>query len=346
MSDLSPNRVIEQAMARAPRILRFDREAYLPEWQSAARRTLKQLLGVMPQAVDLNVEIVRRERHAGLGCEEIELTFVAERDCVAHATLLLPAGASAAKPVPAMICLQGHSTGAHISLGRKKFAKDEELLKGDRDFAVQAVKRGYAALALEQRGFGTRSDTRGAEVRHANFNGCHHLTMTSLLVGRTMLGQRVWDVLRAIDVLTGHFAEVDASRINLMGQSGGGTVSYYAAAYDQRISAVMPSCSVCTFAASIGAIDHCADNYVPNIMHYFEMSDIAGLIAPRPLVVVAGETDDIFPVEAVKRNFDEIAEIYEAFGAAEKCGLVIGNGGHQFYADAGWLMFERMTTPR
>ena len=40
-------------------------------------------------------------------------------------------------------------------------------------------------------------------------------------------------------------------------------------------------------------------NYVPGILTQFDMGDIAGLIAPRPLVIVNGAKDDgIFPLNS------------------------------------------------
>jgi 2-keto-3-deoxy-galactonokinase len=58
-----------------------------------------------------------------------------------------------------MICLQGHAPGMHISIGQAGDEHEEELIEGDRDFALQAVRNGYVALALEQRCFGERAET-------------------------------------------------------------------------------------------------------------------------------------------------------------------------------------------
>jgi hypothetical protein len=84
------------------------------------------------------------------------------------------------------------------------------------------------------------------------------------------------------------------------------------------------------------AIYHCADNYVPVILLDLELSDVVGCFAPKPLVVVAGRDDPIFPLAGVRACFDAIAGIYAAAGAADACRLVIGEGGHRFYEQAGW----------
>jgi cephalosporin-C deacetylase-like acetyl esterase len=217
---------------------------------------------------------------------------------------------------------------------------DEEGLALDRDFALQAVREGYAALVIEQRCFGERKDIRGPSIRFYE-ETCRHATMVALLLGRTMIGERLWDVSRAIDAL-GEFPEIDAERIGCMGNSGGGMITYYASCVDERIGISMPSGYVCTFRDGIGVIDHCEDNYIPGILRYFDIGDLACLIAPRPLVVVAGCDDDIFPIEGVERAFHTISQIYDAVEARDKCRLIIGEGAHRFFADLAWPTFREL----
>jgi len=67
-----------------------------------------------------------------------------------------------------------------------------------------------------------------------------------------------------------------------------------------------------------------------------EMADVMGLFAPRPLVIVAGRTDSIFPIRGVREAFRHLQAIYRAAGAADRCHLVVGPEGHRFYAKAAW----------
>ena len=83
-------------------------------------------------------------------------------------------------------------------------------------------------------------------------------------------------------------------------------------------------------------IYHCSDNYVPGILKYAEMADVLGLAAPKPLIVVAGRDDRIFPVAGVKKAFRDLQRIFQAAGAEKHCHLVIGKAGHRFYADDAW----------
>ena len=72
------------------------------------------------------------------------------------------------------------------------------------------------------------------------------------------------------------------------------------------------------------------------------MGDLAGLIAPRKLVIAAGQKDDIFPIEGTYRAFAEIQRLYNAAGAPENCALVVGEGGHLNYADLLWDKLHQM----
>jgi dipeptidyl aminopeptidase/acylaminoacyl peptidase len=195
------------------------------------------------------------------------------------------------------------------------------------------MQRGIAALCIEQRSFGERGENRQKMVNQ--FNGCHDAAMQALMLGRTLIGERVYDVDRAIDYLATR-EDVDMDRIGVMGNSGGGTVTMFSIALNPRIAFAVPSCSFCTFRDSIMSIWHCADNYIPGLLRYADMPDIMGSFAPKPVVIVAGEDDYIFPIEGTRQAFADLKKIYTVSGAEERCHLVVGEGGHRFYADDAW----------
>jgi predicted esterase len=77
------------------------------------------------------------------------------------------------------------------------------------------------------------------------------------------------------------------------------------------------------------------------------MADIMGLFAPRPLVIVAGREDPIFPLPGVEAAYAHLQAIYQAAGAAERCHLVVGDGGHRFYAEEAWpVMLQELAQTR
>ena len=61
---------------------------------------------------------------------------------------------------------------------------------------------------------------------------------------------------------------------------------------------------------SILSIAHCRDKYVPGILNWCAMHDVAGLIAPRPLFIESGDRDSIFPVEASRESFAQVRRVF------------------------------------
>lgn len=299
------------------------------EWKAGAREKLRELLGIAKLGTCEPDFTIEYERDTELW-HEIRFCFHSERERRVPGHFVIPKGCEG-KRLPVMICLQGHSTGMHNSLGVVKYEGDEKSQSGDRDFCVQSVKRGMCAVCIEQRCFGECGGTPKPD--------CYSASMTALLYGRTALGERVWDVSRLIDVIGKHFPQADTQHIYCMGNSGGGTTAFYAACMDERIAGCIPSCSLCTYEASIGGVYHCACNYVPRIAEYFDMGDLAGLIASRPLVMVSGREDGIFPLDAAGKTFDIIKRMYTAAGSPGKCAWVVGDGGHRFYAEKAWKAF-------
>lgn len=304
----------------------------LDAWKTVARAKLSELLGMDKFAkvdAELEIEYEKKINNA----TEIRFTFQSEQGYRVPCHLWLPDGV---QNPPVMICLQGHSKGMHISLGRPKYEGDEETISGgDRDFCVRAIEEGYAAIALEQRNFG---ECGGDE----NGPRCFESSMTALLMGRTTIGERVWDVSRLIDVIEDRFADkVDVNKICCMGNSGGGTATAYVAALEDRIKLAMPSCAMCAFKDSIGAMKHCSCNYVPKMAEFFDMGDLMAMACPKYFLQVSGITDHGFLIAGAEEVFGKGKKAYEAIGEESRCTLVKANGGHRFYADDAWPVVHK-----
>jgi dienelactone hydrolase len=326
---LSPSQNHRYLMDNMQHSLAFDGGLVKP-WQNKLRRKLKELVGVPDvERPAIKVRSIWKQEHKLGTIEKISFTSEERSDILAY--FCTPKDIK--PPYPTMICLQGHSTGMHVSIARKQ--EDETVayqVEGDRDFGLGAMRHGFAALCIEQRSFGERKEKKQKAI---SSHGCHDATMHALMLGRTLVGERVFDVDRGIDYLETR-GDIDLKRVGVMGNSGGGTATIYSAALLDRIKFAMPSCAFCTYRDSIMSIYHCGDNYVPGILQYAEAADVMGLFAPKPLVVVAGKTDPIFPIKGVRKAFGDLKKIYEAAGAADKLALAVGSEGHRFYEDIGW----------
>lgn len=322
--------------------LSFDERADYGDWKAKIREKFIELTGLddieKNVAPDPKFEIESREQKDGY--EQIRFTFLSEIGSVVTCYLLIPE--LGRKKYPVVITLQGHSTGFHNSIGEPKFEEDKKYQPRGA-FAVQAVREGYVALAIEQRGMGERAP-QNEDFRRVNFGpngGDYYSQMTGILLGRTLIGERCFDISRAIDMLN-NFPECDTDKIVITGNSGGGTASYYAAAYDSRIKVCMPSSAFCPFKESILRFYHCACNYIPFAYKYFDMQDIACLIAPRELVITTGQLDPSFLVEGVRRGYETVKKIYAKENASDKHKLIITQNGHWWNVALMWSELKKV----
>ena len=334
----SPDGGHEVLISQKPE-LAFDEHSNFEIQKKRIKEKLTELLGEMPERVALNPVIEYQKEEATY--TEYRIRFDVEEHVQAICLLCIPK--SGKEKYPLVICLQGHGKGMQVSMGRTY--GDEPADDGDRDVAIQALERGYAALCLEQRGMGERRTIKVQNkddlINDDGYPRCAVTAMTAIMYGRTLIGERCWDISRAIDLaLT--FPEIDGEQIICTGNSGGGTATYYAACMDERIRVAMPSCAVCSFKESIQAMRHCTCNYIPNIAHYMDMGDMAAAIAPRKLIVIAGIKDHGFLYPGVQEAYATIEKIYQAAGVPENCTLVTGPEGHRYYKQGAWEAYDQM----
>ena len=312
--------------------LAYRDDADYASWKASVREKFMDLSGLALMeacpACDPDLQIAYTEERDGY--TEIRFTFRSEEGYRVPCYLLLPDGKKEKYPVA--ITLQGHSTGFHNSVGQIRYAEDVAYQPRGQ-FGIQAVKRGFAALCIEQRGMGER---RPRIADGDCYNSCTYTAMQALQMGRTILAERVWDVHKAIDLLAEKFPQCDTEKVVMTGNSGGGTATFYSACYDERIKICAPSCAFCPYEDSIMAMYHCTCNYIPSAFRYFEMQDLACLIAPRQFRIIAGVKDNIFPIDGVKRGYETVEKIYAKENASDACGLIVTPREHWWCEDIVW----------
>ncbi len=299
-------------------------------WQKKLSAKVTDLLGGFPKRTPLKSVTLEVREFPKYRREKF--VFESRPGMPVLGYLLLPK--TARTPVATAICIPGHGRGVDDIVGIAPDGKDRtEKIYYEYDFAIQAVEQGLAAVAIEPLGFGCRRDAKN-KAKGLEQKACEPVAGSALLLGQTILGWRVWDVMRTIDWIETR-PELDAKRVGCIGISGGGTCTVFASALDTRVKAAMVSGYLNTFRSCIMSIAHCIDNYVPGILNWAEMYDIAGLIAPRPLFSEAGESDPIFPIAASVESFHRVKAVYEVFGAGDQVQQETFNGPHQFWGVKG-----------
>ena len=321
---------------QAPRRLAFraGTPAEALAWQAELRAAFAGLLGEWPaERCDLDPHLIERVEEESFTRELV--VFQSQPGEYVPCYILVPRGV--APPYRPVIALHGHgSAGARHVVGLPANELEAELgRRANYDYARQLARRGFLVFAPTLRGFDTRLEP--GELRDSSnemyLSSCAAASYDALLFGQTLLGLRVWDQMRLIDYIATRpetRSEPRGRGLACVGLSGGGTVTTYAAALEPRITCAVISCALNPYRNSILPLSHCACNYVPGILQIAEIADIAGLIAPRPLLVEAGADDRGFPVDGTRRAVAELQRVYDCLGAGAALATDIFDGGHRW----------------
>jgi predicted esterase len=277
-----------------------------------------------------------RAAGASQGLTATHFTFASDGDERVPGIIIRPENAAGRRP--AVILL--HGTG--------------DSKEGMLDLASELAARAFLAVAIDGRYHGERSKTGYDDaILRAYKTGKEH----------PFLYDTVWDVMRLIDYLETR-DDVDPKRIGLIGISKGGMETYLAAAADRRIAVAIPCISVQSFRwalennawqARVGTIQSAVagaargeratlnaqfvrtfyDRIVPGIYSEFDGPAMLPLIAPRPLMVINGDSDSLTPLPGVMLAANSASEAYAKAGAMEKFVLrVQKNTGHSVNGDS------------
>ena len=273
---------------------------------------IKQL-GELPERTSLNARTVRTIDADGYRIENV--IFASQPEHHMTANLYLP---KADKPVPGIVVSSGHSrTGKTADYNQR--------------FGIMMAKHGMVALCFDPIGQGERSqilDSEGQPEFGSTTTEHFLIGVGSTLVGRNTARYRIWDAMRSIDYLAGR-PEVDAERIGFTGCSGGGTLTSYVMALDDRVVCAAPACYLTTFRRLIETIgpQDAEQNIFGQLAFGLDQPDYVIMRAPRP-TLISSTTNDFFDIQGSWDNFRQAKRIYGRLGHPERVDLVEIEGDH------------------
>ena len=283
----------------------------LEDWKRRrpeVRRQFLDMLGLdpMPPRTPLNARITGEFQRAGYRVQNI--VFESRPGLYVTGNLYLPKMTPGGR-YPAVVYVSGHAPGP-------AGAKVQYQHHG-----IWLARHGFAAFLLDTIEFG---EIPG--IHH----GIHDLAMWHWLsLGYTPAGVEVWNAIRALDYLETR-SEVDASKAAITGISGGGAVTWFTAAADDRFQAAAPvlaTWSVGPHVAGDVVRENCDCIYFWNT-YQLDLPVAGALIAPRPLKIVNATKDGTFPPAGFNLVHQQLQPVYDWYGVPDKLAEFHAETGH------------------
>jgi cephalosporin-C deacetylase-like acetyl esterase len=282
-------------------------------YQSRLRAFFVEQLGGFPERSPLNAQTVRTIDADGYRIENV--LFESRSKHHVTANLYLPDGPG---PFPGVIVSSGHSrTGKTAEYNQR--------------FGIAMALHGMAALCFDPIGQGERSqilNTDGGPQFPGTTTEHYLVGVGSILVGRNTAGYRAWDAMRAIDYLVSR-PEIDSKRIGMTGCSGGGTMTSYVMAIDDRVACAAPACYLTTMRRLIETLgpQDAEQNIFGQIAFGLDQPDYVLLRAPKP-TLISSTTGDFFDIRGAWDNYRQAKRTYGQLGFPERVDLVEVEGKH------------------
>lgn len=275
--------------------------------------TFWKLAGGQPERSPLNLKTVGEIARDGYRMEKV--VYESLPGLVISANLYIPAGGS--RPFPGVLFQAGHSLNGKAAEPYQK--------------CCQALaKLGYVVLAPDPMGQGERTyyPASGSLLTRLGSADEEHTRpgRQMLLLGDTSTRMQTWDAVRSFDVLASH-PLVDPKRLASTGQSGGGTLTMFLAAVDDRLACAAVACgntenhAVVPFNAP-GSTDDAEQNFLGAGPLGFDRWDTLYPLAPKPLWIGASARDwfgTYSPdyLTSGRTEFAKLRAVYERLGRAD-----------------------------
>ncbi|MHB1938550.1 MAG: alpha/beta hydrolase [Acidobacteriaceae bacterium] len=266
-----------------------NREADLSRASDKIRSQLTQLLALPAEKTPLRAQVLSSNIRKRQRIEEIQ--FESEPQVRIVGWFVAPRDGAATRPCVLFIS-DGHA--------------DEVV--GEPSPFDEVLRQGHAVCAIALRGTGlsTPRPPRGGPVFYRQMNLEERFAWANLVLGTSVMGQRVWDILRTLDYLASR-PDVDPSQIRVIGQENAGLAALMAAALDQRVRSILLTRMPVSYMSIVQSTDYSLplDWFVPGILRHFDVPDISAAVSPRPVWIVdaVDARRTVLTVEEARRQY-------------------------------------------
>jgi cephalosporin-C deacetylase-like acetyl esterase len=303
--------------ARSEKIASLTSPKALQARKQYVRERILASLGGLPERTPLNVRPVGTLERPDYRIEKF--IFESQPQFYVPAHLYLPKRGT--PPYPAIL----------FPLGHEFDTKARPLWQL---FLGTLATRGYVVLTYDPVGQGERIQLYDPDWGESKVfrNNTEHtiLGIQCLLIGDNLARYSVWDGMRALDYLLSR-PEVDAKRIACTGNSGGGNMTAFLAALDDRIQVAAPSCWINSWQSLLETIGQqdAEQVLIPSLQDGLDHGDFLYAFAPKPYLILSA-IRDFFAIKGVRDTYDEARQIYAMLGVEEKLQKAEADAGHDY----------------
>ena len=196
------------------------------------------------------------------------------------------------------------------------------------------ARQGHLVVAVEARGTGETKPPHSGDVSRSEFGHVDDietvLSYWAWEIGESLFGMRVLDALRSVEYVLSR-PDVDRSGVRVIGRDMGALWALYAAALDPRIRAVVAESGLLSYRALARADRylHGANVFIIDVLKHFDLPQVAGAIADRPLALLRPVDHMKKPVESgpAEEEYEWTRQRYATLGASERFRIVTGRSG-------------------
>lgn len=299
-------------------------------YQKRMQKFFRDQIGGFPERPPLNPRVIGKLKGDGFRVENVIYESWPGHHVTAN--LYLP---DSPPPYPGVLVPCGHSHNGKASDAYQRAC-------------ILLAKNGMAALCYDPIGQGERyqvlseqpneffkggSRYRPPHPRVQYYCTAEHtlMTVSAIPLGSNSARYRIWDGMRSIDYLVSR-PDIDPERIGCTGNSGGGTLTSYIMALDDRVQCAAPVCysTMYRYLVDFNGPQDGEQNIFGQLAYGMDIADYTLMRAPKPTLICAGTHDSTFKIDGTWELFREAKRFYTRMGYAERVDIIEADAPHGF----------------